>query len=305
MATFGAKLKREREKKKITLEEVAVATKIGTRLLSALEEEKFDQLPGGIFNKGFIRAYARHLGLDEEKTIAEYVTTLGEQMPAPPEAESQQLRAIAERKEKENNRPKPSGVPWGIVAILLLLIALGLSVWGFYSRDKSQAENLPLPAAPDPPGVALNASTDLPPSQTIVPIPASQKTVSSDGPSSDPASGSATPSRDSASASSSTSGTDQQPTASESAPFSLIVRAHEDSSVTLTVDGKVVFQGLLYAAGEKTVLANQQVVLRAGNAVGLDIMFNGKKISPQGTDGQAKVLTFNGTGLESVATAEP
>ena len=45
-------------------------------MLRALEEEKFDQLPGGIFNKGFVRAYARHVGLDEDQAIADYMAAL-------------------------------------------------------------------------------------------------------------------------------------------------------------------------------------------------------------------------------------
>ena len=73
MGQFGEKLRRERELRGITLEEVAVATKIGTRNLRALEEEKFSQLPGGIFNKGFVRAYARYVGIDEEQAVGDYL----------------------------------------------------------------------------------------------------------------------------------------------------------------------------------------------------------------------------------------
>ena len=73
MESFGARLKREREQRKMTLDDISVSTKIGTRFLVALEEEHFDQLPGGIFNKGFVRAYARHLGIDENQAIADFV----------------------------------------------------------------------------------------------------------------------------------------------------------------------------------------------------------------------------------------
>ena len=73
MGQFGEKLRRERELRGITLEEVAVATKIGTRNLRALEEEKFSQLPGGIFNKGFVRAYAHYVGIDEEQAVGDYL----------------------------------------------------------------------------------------------------------------------------------------------------------------------------------------------------------------------------------------
>ncbi|MGB9236900.1 MAG: helix-turn-helix transcriptional regulator, partial [Terriglobales bacterium] len=81
MPSFGEKLRLEREKRKITLEQISSTTKIGTRMLQALEEEKFSQLPGGIFNKGFVRAYARTLGLDEDQTVADYLEAYGD---APP-----------------------------------------------------------------------------------------------------------------------------------------------------------------------------------------------------------------------------
>ena len=69
---FGERLRREREMRGIALDEISTATKISNRFLRALEEEKFDQLPGGIFNKGFVRAYAKFLGIDEDQAIADY-----------------------------------------------------------------------------------------------------------------------------------------------------------------------------------------------------------------------------------------
>ncbi len=82
MPSFGAKLKLEREKRKITLEQISISTKIGIRMLQALEEDNFNQLPGGIFNKGFVRAYSRFLGLDEDQTIADYMQASGDPLPA-------------------------------------------------------------------------------------------------------------------------------------------------------------------------------------------------------------------------------
>ena len=63
MPSFGEQLRRERERRSITLDDISVSTKISTRLLRALEEDHFEQLPGGIFNKGFIRAYAKWVTL--------------------------------------------------------------------------------------------------------------------------------------------------------------------------------------------------------------------------------------------------
>ena len=56
----------------VTLEEISAATRISVHFLQALENEQWDRLPGGIFNRGFIRAVARFLGLDAERLIAEY-----------------------------------------------------------------------------------------------------------------------------------------------------------------------------------------------------------------------------------------
>jgi len=69
---FGEHLKREREMRGVSLEEVSAATRINTRFLEAIENEKWEELPGGAFNRGFIRAIARFLGLDEDGLVAEY-----------------------------------------------------------------------------------------------------------------------------------------------------------------------------------------------------------------------------------------
>ena len=81
MESLGARLKREREQRKMTLDEISTSTKIGTRFLIAIEDEQFDQLPGGIFNKGFIKAYARAVGVDEAEAVGYYELTTGASQP--------------------------------------------------------------------------------------------------------------------------------------------------------------------------------------------------------------------------------
>lgn len=80
--SFGESLRRERELRGVTLEEISVATRIATRFLKAIEDERWDVLPGGVFNRGFVRAMARYIGLDEENTVAEYVLAVSESAPA-------------------------------------------------------------------------------------------------------------------------------------------------------------------------------------------------------------------------------
>jgi hypothetical protein len=78
MAGFGEALRRERELREIGLREIANATKINLRYLEALEQGRFDILPGGVFNKGFIRAYARFIGADGEALVDRYMLEIAE-----------------------------------------------------------------------------------------------------------------------------------------------------------------------------------------------------------------------------------
>src|ERR1700752_4190287 len=69
---FGERLRRDRELRGVSREEISAAPRIGSRFLEALENEQWERLPGGVFNRGFLRAAARFLGLDEEDLIAQY-----------------------------------------------------------------------------------------------------------------------------------------------------------------------------------------------------------------------------------------
>lgn len=66
-------LRREREVREVTLEEISAATLIGVRYLEALEDERWDDLPGDVYVRNYLRAYASHLGLDPDRLITEYV----------------------------------------------------------------------------------------------------------------------------------------------------------------------------------------------------------------------------------------
>jgi cytoskeletal protein RodZ len=72
MSPFGEHLKREREMRGVSLEELSLATRISTKFLTAIETGHWEQLPGGAFNRGFIRSASRYLGLDEDGMVAEY-----------------------------------------------------------------------------------------------------------------------------------------------------------------------------------------------------------------------------------------
>ena len=91
MGGFGEKLRRERELRGVSLREIADGTKISLRFLQALEDDRVETLPGGLFPRAFVKQYATFLGLDADRTVADFVATHGEFAPerkpvAPPPA---------------------------------------------------------------------------------------------------------------------------------------------------------------------------------------------------------------------------
>ena len=73
MSRFGARLKDARESRGLTLHAISDMTKISIPLLEALERDEYGRLPGGIFSRSFVKAYAAAVGLDADKTVAEFI----------------------------------------------------------------------------------------------------------------------------------------------------------------------------------------------------------------------------------------
>lgn len=70
--SVGVYLRRERELRQVSLEELVQATRIPLRMLQRMEQDQFDELPGEVFARGFLRSYARALGLDAEQVLARF-----------------------------------------------------------------------------------------------------------------------------------------------------------------------------------------------------------------------------------------
>ena len=142
--TFGEHLRREREMRGVSLDEVSQATRIGTRFLEALESERWKDLPGGVFNRGFLRSIARYLGLDEEALVAEYAQATNDH-PQMAEWSPSALDRGAEPRPKNNRH-------LAFLISLLILTGLGATGWWGWTRYGSavQAWRSPLPAVPVP-----------------------------------------------------------------------------------------------------------------------------------------------------------
>jgi cytoskeletal protein RodZ len=125
MSSFGEELRRERELRGIPLREVAEATKVNLRYLQALERNEFEHLPGGVFNRGFVRAYAQYIGVDPDGMVDAYL--LEEQAQASKGKARDRdsflrSRAPAEPEPDDGSRPQPRrGIPtvlkWSLLAL--------------------------------------------------------------------------------------------------------------------------------------------------------------------------------------------
>jgi len=162
MGAFGDKLKREREMRRISLDEISESTKIPRRYLESLERENFESMPGGVFNKGFVKAYARFLGLDEEQAVADYVAVAKEE--APPE--DQFPLEIHEKPDREMN-PRKSKLPLIGAVVALVGVLAGYAVWRGRIKQTENAENTVAAASPSESGTrspekSSNAAQDTP-----------------------------------------------------------------------------------------------------------------------------------------------
>ncbi len=289
MESFGARLKREREQRKISLDDIAVSTKIGTRFLAAIEEDHFDQLPGGIFNKGFVRAYARYLGIDENQAIADFVVASGPSLPESPSQDAPDPVAMPVRAPKTAGKStRGDGIPWGVVALVLLVLAFAFALWGFYAREKSSRPSV---AVPPQVGAGTSPAAGQRAASGTAEKPSSLGTTS-------PASPSPQPEPTAGSRETATPAAGPPDSAPNSGDFVVLIKAREDSWVAIIADGKPVLEGTLAAQAEKSITARDRVVVKAGNVGALDISFNGKELASQGRRNQVRTLTFSRDGLQ-------
>ena len=292
LPSFGAKLKTEREKRAITLDQISGATKIGTRMLQALEEENFDVLPGGIFNKGFVRAYARFVGIDEDQAVADYLEASGEGPVLPPD---EKLVAEIAAAKASQSRPVDRQIQWEWLAGGLLVIALALFLWSRSHRKPEETQ--PAETASQTTGGAVARSEGSHPTNPA-PTPVSAPQTST------PQAKVATPTPLPVATKSQV--TPGQPSAAASpGEFTLIILAREDSWISASADGKALFEDTLIAESQRAVHARNEITIKAGNVGALDFVFNGKKLPSQGDYGEVKTLGFNPNGLLPQAPSKP
>ncbi len=139
---FGGWLRRQRELRQVSLREIADVTKISIRYLEALEEDRFDVLPAPVFAKGFLREYARYVGLDPDEVVNTY---LNAQSDAQPEEDAERWATQSKKLSLEWT----SGLLLALaVAVVLALVAL---VAFYAERSREAPPTVPPAIAVAPP----------------------------------------------------------------------------------------------------------------------------------------------------------
>lgn len=264
--TFGDLLKRERELREVTLNEVTVATRIPPRFLEAFEREDWEKLPGGVFNRGFVRAIARYLGLDEENLLSEYDLAYGEQRAAMP--------ALAED-------PIPAPPKWVVAAAVIAILLLGVGIiwgsvrgWHRYTARRT-AKRAALTATATPGGHAPSRAPSSAPSSTgptrtpnaPLPTPPSPNTRPSD------------PAANSSAANA----------AGDPTRLDLAVSTSGQTRVRVVADGRIVLDSRLPAGETRRLFARNQFVISAAHPEAVLLELNGQampsltSVGPSGT----------------------
>ena len=132
--SIGEKLRLARETRGAALRDISEQTRISMRYLEAIETDDYGRLPGGIFNRSFIRAYARFIGYDEDQAMEEYARTLRDRGVPDEETSPKSHKSLVYTDDGVHNRSRFMT----LLLALVILAALSLLVWAglhFYQRS--------------------------------------------------------------------------------------------------------------------------------------------------------------------------
>jgi cytoskeleton protein RodZ len=273
MSSLGQELKQARDRASFSVEQIAQQTKINLRLLKALEDERFDQMPEPFFIKGVLKAYVRAIGADEAYFLALYQS---EQAPAEPAPSESPLPAPAKERAGRAAAAPPSRVhrpelmdfreapgrsgpspkrrirlqPWVLILLILLLAAAAALVVLFYVQSR------PKPAPP----IAATVRSAPPLIKPELPAEAAAKQGTPAGP--------ALPSFE--------------------AGLKLGLRFTADTWIQVAADGRIVLDGIQAAGREAAFQAAEEFILQIGNAGGVTYTLNGKPGLPFGPSGAVR-----------------
>ena len=135
ITTFGVRLRQARETRGVPLRHIAHVTKISVRALEAVERNDFRRLPGGIYTRAFVRAYAGEVGLDPEATLADFLSQCPADVVAIPTRDPETIEPGSGTRLR--SRRVVAAVVGLVCLAVLLLAGAGLRWWTDDSSETS------------------------------------------------------------------------------------------------------------------------------------------------------------------------
>jgi cytoskeletal protein RodZ len=302
MESIGEFFKQVRETKGLTIDEVASKTRIRSDFVKALEEGNFAKLPDQVFARGFVRSYARSLGLDEEDAIHRFIQSAGAFYEKQDEKERLKIRQVQEERKRQANR-KAVAIAIGIAVVTLVFLLSREQSSVLVRRSATElpaasAKRAPMPGAEGHEASSAKSDADGAPSGTKskpVDIPAPSSPVRTDSAPKGSATGpvAVAPSTQAAPPVPPPIGTEGplggislEGTSEGADPLVLDLEATELSWVVIQIDGGSPQEALL-RPGEKARWKGQdQFILTLGNAGGVKAELNGKPQKSFGASGK-------------------
>ncbi len=280
--SLGAWLRAQREARGVSLREIADDSKISLRYLEALEDDRFGVLPAPVFTRGFLREYARIVGLDGDEVVNLYL-----QVAPPREAESGELLVPPAAAAPRRTGPGRATGPMLGIALLLVAGLVALLVW--WLRREAP---VPGPAA-NPPAVAAPAAVaeaarqpeapaaQIDPRATPDPAPTPDQGLRGVAPG---AGATAEPPPAAVPAALAVVGEPEGDFAAAE-PLRVVLEFSQDCWVEFTVDGGRRTSELRAAGEVVTLVARDHVLLTLGNLAGVAISIDGRPWSPPAGEG--------------------
>jgi cytoskeletal protein RodZ len=266
MTDFGVSFKKAREFAGISLDQIAIETRISTRFLKAIEDEEFHLLPGGIFNRGFVRTYAERIGLDPDQAVADYERLVNVREPG-----DMLIPAAAESTKAQRNL-----YPVAIGALVLLVI-----VFYIVTRESGNtAETASQPA----PAVAVTEPVLAPPPPALPPTePETTSAASVAAPAEPEATAPVTP-------------------AVPSEPAVVAdLEISEPTWVRVLTDGNSdAVEAILEPGTTRKFTAQTSMTLTIGNAAGVSLKLNDKPMKPLGKSGQVREFVITRENVKDI-----
>jgi cytoskeleton protein RodZ len=271
MISIGDRLRRQRLQNGISIEKVSLDTKIGVRLLEAIEAEQFEKLPGGVFRRSFVLQYARALGVDPDE-IAGELKQLNQFDDVPAIPTPEMIRGIEPASGSGFRFPVDlSGLSGSTIGSLLAAVGVMMACALVYSWWQAPRQTAPPAAAPSPTAAIIAPAPTPQPPPSVPEQPAREAEAQ----------------------------------AVDAAAFRVDLSADEQTWISISSDGKNIFTSSLRPHETKIVEASGKIRIVIGNAGGLEISLNGKPIGPIGPRGQIRVVELTPAGFQIVPRKSP